>query len=481
MFVAILMFLFGAFQCRKFSDVEHAFRSIKVGIFIVDRNLKVQQNYTRSCVDILGHQFKAGLHLKEALTMDDRQFLNLRLSIEQVLEERMPERVSLALLPSRIRLGQKTLALEANVIRNMRNQITKLVLTLNDITKLVAAEEQKMIDNAIIGIFRQRGAFLRFLSDFRISMRRIRKAIAAGDQDKARQIIHTIKGNASVFNLDQLVTKIDQTESFSIIGQDHIESIETLLRNFMGDHMEPMGLSYNDLDDDHCQVDKSRVTQFRSRLQTIHSGEELRKEAWVFSEELLKKPIKELLNPMRELALKLSRKLAKNVEVVIEDHEIKMDPAACFLVSQNLPHLIRNSIDHGIESESARIKLGKSKVARVRIKVAETSDQYVFHIEDDGRGLDAEAICRAAVKKGKITKEQADKLSEHEKQALMFVDEVSTALQETEISGRGEGMAAVLSNLNQVGATLTFESEMGRGTVFEIRLPKPKIEFSKLE
>jgi two-component system chemotaxis sensor kinase CheA len=151
--------------------------------------------------------------------------------------------------------------------------------------------------------------------------------------------------------------------------------------------------------------------------------------------------------------------------------EIELDRSILELLGDPLAHLLRNSVDHGIETQAERIAAGKPAAGRVCISVARYKDQVEIRIEDDGKGIDPAKIAAAAVTKGFITAEQAARLSAEEQLMLICHPGFSTAATVTDISGRGVGMDVVRTTIQSLKGTMTIFSEPGKGSCFQLRLP----------
>jgi len=167
----------------------------------------------------------------------------------------------------------------------------------------------------------------------------------------------------------------------------------------------------------------------------------------------------------------LSRDLGKDVHLHVEGNEVEIDKTILEGLSDPLTHMVRNAVDHGIETPEKRAAAGKPPQGHVRLKASHQAGQVVIELSDDGRGLDADKVASSAVSKGQLTREQAQAMNEREKMALIFLPGVSTAEKVSEVSGRGVGMDVVKTNLDRLGGKVEIESERGRGTTFRIKLP----------
>jgi two-component system, chemotaxis family, sensor kinase CheA len=182
-------------------------------------------------------------------------------------------------------------------------------------------------------------------------------------------------------------------------------------------------------------------------------------------------PIGNVFSKFPRVVRDLSKKLNKTIDLTIVGKDVELDKTIIEAINDPLTHLVRNSVDHGIEKPADRKKLGKSEIGLVVLKAYHEAGQVVIEISDDGKGLDGEALAASAVSKGLLTVEQAQVMSDKEKINLIFLPGFSTAKEVTDVSGRGVGMDVVKTNLDQLGGNVDIISEKGSGTTISIKLP----------
>ncbi len=180
-------------------------------------------------------------------------------------------------------------------------------------------------------------------------------------------------------------------------------------------------------------------------------------------------PIETLFSKFKRVVRDLSQELNKNVLLSIEGGETEVDKYVLEQLNDPLVHLIRNSIDHGIEPEQNRSESNKPHIGNIRLKARHSGDNVLVEIEDDGRGLDPENIKSKAVEKGLISANS--ELSENDIFMLIFTPGFSTAQTVTGISGRGVGMDVVKKNLDALQGSVHVASHKGRGTTITLRIP----------
>jgi signal transduction histidine kinase len=446
--------------------------NVASGFFLIGRDQRIQEGFTASCLNIMGQGFSASQLLSECLDLSTDRKAHFSMAIEQVFEDFMPSSVSLSLLPSRLKMGEKVVSFEASVIRDDANAVAKILFTVTDATALVAAEAQKKIDNALIGILRQRNAFTRFVQDFDSSLLKTKEFLKIGAQREVRQILHTLKGNASIFSLDDVVQIIHDVESSDTITATQVDTIDRAMNEFFLQHLTDLGFQRETMGEEICQIKRDRVKQFRAQSLHAKQLEELRALSLQLSDELCLRPAREFLSPLETMAKKVADKLSKSVEIVVEGRDVPIDYDRADPIIRNLPHLVRNSLSHGLEDAEHRQDQGKPPKGVLNISISETRDSIIFEVSDDGRGIHPEMVASAALKKGHVTQDELARMSDVDKQWLIFRASFSTASEVTEISGRGVGMDAVLEAVKESEASLTMDSRVGQGTRFTITLPR---------
>lgn len=182
-------------------------------------------------------------------------------------------------------------------------------------------------------------------------------------------------------------------------------------------------------------------------------------------------PIGNVFNKFPRVVRDLSKKLGKTIDLTIVGKDVELDKTIIEAINDPLTHLVRNSVDHGIEMPGDRKKIGKTETGLVILKAYHEAGQVVIEISDDGKGLDGDALAASAVNKGLLSSEQAQVMSDKEKVNLIFLPGFSTAKEVTDVSGRGVGMDVVKTNLDQLGGNVDIISEKGSGTTISIKLP----------
>ncbi|MCG8641971.1 MAG: chemotaxis protein CheW [Desulfobacterales bacterium] len=182
-------------------------------------------------------------------------------------------------------------------------------------------------------------------------------------------------------------------------------------------------------------------------------------------------PIANILNKFSRVVRDLSQQLGKSIELEIEGKDVELDKTILEAINDPLTHLVRNSVDHGIEVPMERAQMGKDETGTITLKAFHDAGQVNIVISDDGRGLNPDKLADSAIEKGLLTDNQVAEMSEKQKMELIFLPGFSTAAKVTDVSGRGVGMDVVVTNIEGLGGIIEIDSVPGQGTDIQIKLP----------
>jgi two-component system, chemotaxis family, sensor kinase CheA len=182
-------------------------------------------------------------------------------------------------------------------------------------------------------------------------------------------------------------------------------------------------------------------------------------------------PIEIVFSTLPRLVRDLSRKMAKKIEFRIEGQETEVDRSIIEHLRDPLLHLLRNSVDHGIETPEERTAAGKPETGTVTLSAFQSQDNIIIRLKDDGKGIDPAVLRQTAIKKGVGSPEDIAKMSDEEVINLIFASGFSTAKKVTDVSGRGVGLDVVRTNVEVMNGSVSVASEPGKGTTFTLALP----------
>ena len=232
-------------------------------------------------------------------------------------------------------------------------------------------------------------------------------------------------------------------------------------------------------------IDRSRISQINRVLESKYAGDELVRDLSQTSNHVIKVinelqqdimqvrmvPIGTLFNSFPRLVRDLAQRQGKKVEFTMEGLETELDRSIIEQIRDPLIHLLRNAVDHGVEVPEKRVEAGKPPIALVRLLAFQEGGHIVISMEDDGKGIDVNAVKRKAVAKGIISTDEAARLSMADAINLVFMPGFSTLEKATDVSGRGVGLDVVKTNIEKLSGSVVTESRPGEGTKFMIVLP----------
>jgi two-component system chemotaxis sensor kinase CheA len=308
----------------------------------------------------------------------------------------------------------------------------------------------------------------------------IEKAKAQANQQVQKQEDETIR--VSVQKIDKIVNLSGEL-LISKISQDQmlvdIKNMEEELQSYMSFTRRQISKTLNPLEIKIHNEHLEYLKKFDENISQIIRN--VRKENTKFSfliDELQYDsrntrmlPASVLTDPMRIITRNTSKKLGKKVALTIIGETIEIDRFLIEKLKDPLSHILRNAIDHGIESEEERLASNKPEQSNVLMNISLSGNNVIFEITDDGKGLNYKKIKEKAISNGIVTPEQLEVMTEEEIKQLIFVPGFSTADKVTDVSGRGVGLDVVKSMIDELSGKIFVASEYGKGTIFKLSLP----------
>lgn len=232
-------------------------------------------------------------------------------------------------------------------------------------------------------------------------------------------------------------------------------------------------------------TDRNRLAQIRSNLEPKLRGDSLYEDLVQTTQHLARitdqlqeevmrirmLPISTAFNKFPRLVRDLAKATGKQIDLQMRGEDTELDRTVIEAISDPLIHLVRNSVDHGLETPEDRIAAGKVATGTVLLTARHEEGRIIVTVEDDGRGINVEAVTASAVRKGRLTEAEAAAMSNDEAINLIFESGLSTARNVSNISGRGVGMDIVRSNIERLNGSIAIDTKPGQGTVFSVSLP----------
>lgn len=284
--------------------------------------------------------------------------------------------------------------------------------------------------------------------------------------------------------IDRAIAKyMLQQKSVIVAAQDAEKSKEKVVDKTVRTSVERLDALMNLVGE--LITDRNRLNQLRNQLQVSYLGNErfsmlsdtvvhIGRITDQLQEEVMHirmLPVANVFNKFPRLVRDLAQKTEKELDLVIRGQDTELDRSVIEEINDPLIHLLRNSVDHGIETPSERISAGKNPRGTVILSARHEQGRIVLTVEDDGKGINIEKLKASAITKGLISQTEAATMPNDKAIDLIFLSGLSTSAKVSDISGRGVGMDIVRTNIERLNGTIVVETHPGKGSVFSISLP----------
>ena len=299
------------------------------------------------------------------------------------------------------------------------------------------------------------------------------KLIFAGLDELRKGISVVSKGGKPKIELKQLKQKLHQL----LKSKPKITPPKLYEQSHTNTELKSIRISTDTMDEMLRYVIElnTKITGLKKKRNVLPTDlDELTNMAKLLQDEILEMrmyPLERVFMRYPRMVKELGLEQGKKVELVLNCGDTLLDRSVLDLVHDPLIHIMRNAVDHGIESPEERKALGKPETGRIELSAEKHKDFVVIRVKDDGRGINDELLLQRAIELGLITKEEALRMRKEDVLRLMYVSGFSTKKQITDVSGRGVGMDIVLNNIKKAGGNVIVKSEEGAGTTIELHLP----------
>ncbi len=450
----------------------------------------IHKEYSKACEQLLGEEL-TGKNAMESLFAASKSH-----APEQVRElmEMLFSGTDIALvevlLPKRLTLGERVVAVEFKVIGDQK---PKVMVILTDITKEVALAEQVQADEErqaiIVKVAVDKNGFLQFLREIEELFGSIHSnLIRPLDEFDLNQLLrdfHTVKGGCASYAMTQVAHYAHEVEDRliplsregAVLSAEFLQEIreetqklEALLHevlSMLGDILPP---EERNRQERVFRVPNSKIIQLEEFMLEKIGKAHLRLIKNEI-EHLCAQPIAPLLRKYASAVEDLGSRLNKRVKVELKGMETEIPSVRLDSFFGAFIHLVRNSVDHGLEETDLRQMLGKPPEGRICIEAKKSEGQLHLFVRDDGAGIDTDKVIEIAKKKGVLNDQEAAEISKNQALALIFEPGFSTKDEVTDVSGRGVGMDAVKTEVEKLKGKILIRTKQNEGTTFEIVIP----------
>jgi sensor domain CHASE-containing protein/HPt (histidine-containing phosphotransfer) domain-containing protein len=403
------------------------------------------------------------------LPLSSRQRTLFELSLLQLADDGLPFEINATMLLNEFSSGQFLWRIRYHPVRNSAGALTDVLVVLTDASALAAAENHERESRELIAIgrevLRDRGAVVSFTEDADI----ICSSISTLTPASLKRSIHTLKGTAATLGIDSISSKCHEIETALDEAPERLnEAISQLQRTW--DATKFRIESFSNTRKTDLEISLEEHTAFVQHLVATNADVSVVAEAesWRNISSLA------ALHRIRQQVVRVAERLDKDVDVVTIGDKARIPNQNIEGFLPTLIHVVRNAVDHGIESPDDRRSRGKPLQGRIELRAFSTPQGYTIEIADDGNGINWNAVHIKARRLGLPCATALDL------ERALFVDGLSTAKEVTDISGRGVGMAAVQAACTRAGGSIVLESAVGAGTrlrfVFNTLTSRPGVE-----
>ncbi|WP_123041202.1 ATP-binding protein [Cohnella candidum] len=484
---------------RRTAEIRNLLDHARQGFLSFGPDLTVNDEFSAECVRLFGFE-PAGRSLPDLLYPDDpeeNQLIRSILTDYHAEETPLAKEMIFSLLPEEVRIGKRTAKIEfvplqgPSGIQEDFATGTSIMAILTDMTETRQLEDlmqqERRILKMVVQVVTHPEDLSSVLRDFESFHTTEMWELLASDetaQSKAASIyrlIHTFKGSFAFLQFQHIVPYLHELESGL---QDRMndpslmtDRLTTYLRDqSMANWLEAdiqqlrsiLGASYDSLlTEEGIKLNKSQWSQIESVLERTLAAQEDR--TWLEEFHTWRyRPAGSLFRPYAAYLTELAERTGVLLHpVVLRGGDVPVDPDRLYGFARSFVHVVRNAVVHGIEPPDERLDNGKDEYGTVSFAVERAEDEVRIVFEDDGRGIDPEALRAKAANQGMDT----TGMSDEEALQLIFEERLSTSRQISEWSGRGVGLSVVKDELDQLGGRIEISTRRGRGTSFVFRIP----------
>ena len=511
----------------KVRQVRAILDNVEQGLFVVDFDGSINPEYSKATTDILGltsiSTINEALRIHPAQEDDFRTWLDLVLTKHGSMRwEKLVRLAPIQTVELKDTSGDsRHISIKYQRVFDKNKNIEKIMVLAQDETEArrierIVAEEKSRHENEVKTILGLVNNLPEAIKDFqkdtktrlddmyalvesmhqRATYTRENHTTSSSyvpakeDISKIFRNLHTIKGNAGTYGFEILAKLAHKGEDILEQLQEPItircvDSLQELLNTLglmdraysaiLDTEKRLSGMSGDG--DAIVQVSERKLRHVQKLARVVNvGGHTLTNSEAIHTltkacRRLRDVPLSRVSTKYKNLVLRLAERLGKSVEFTTAPHNLELNPHFFAPIEEALVHMLRNSVDHGIESASARLSANKSERGNIKLSVSIDEDCVIVKLSDDGQGIDVDAVVEKAIAAGLVSRDSAVAMSEDSKLGLIFKSGISTASAISDISGRGVGMAAVKECIEALQGNITISSIRGQGSTTTIVLP----------
>lgn len=481
------------------NDIENILNNLSQGFLTFDSQGNIGEGHSKVVTKLFSEspegknflellsKFNLDYKIEDFESWKDLAFSN---TIEfESLSDLLPE--------SFINSSNQNIFLNYRAIYNENKELSKVICISEDKTQEVKfakeLKEKEIFTSFILHRMKFPEVFQDFGESYAKNMEESLTILKSSQIDKNQfenlsRLIHTIKGEASYNHVQVLVkscgdiekviekSRAELTDSMYLSAKTQEEIFHLTLKaeTEFDTFLKENNLEVKNQQKKVITLDKAKLKQYLDLI-NFENKEEVKE----FKKYILNEDASVMFSRYVPMVSKVSKQLGKKVKLHIDSNGLRIDKSFYQDLSNSFVHIIRNSIDHGIEGPEERSEKGKAPIGKININIEketkENDETIKVLISDDGRGIDYSRILQKALNKGLLNKDKAENLNNEELKNLIFLPGLSSKDEITELSGFGIGLDAVKQEIEKIGGQIFINSTIDKGTTFELKLPLKSI------
>jgi signal transduction histidine kinase len=448
----------------KNRDMRVLLDSIRQGLLRINRAGTLGTERSAIADIWLGAPTKTGMSWFEYLSLSAPQFAaSSELAWQEVKADVMPFELTLEQMPHLLKIKDRTFNVGYRPIG--REPFDNFLVIVTDITSDVEREQVELERREVTTIFEHiladRSVFESFFEEGSQIVQTLARSTST-DDSRTRRLIHTLKGNASLYGIGSIAQLCHDLED-QIAREGRLPARADYW--LLAERWSVLSADIERVFGKRSQSIKLDEAEYNGLMKAVSSGESTARVARRIRD-LKLEPTRKRLQHFSEQAHRIATRLEKEgLEVYVDDNGLRLDPQRWSGFWSAFIHAIRNAIDHGIESSTERVAAGKSPNGLLELRTTKNETHFTIEVKDDGRGIDWNAVRARAAKAGVVA------TTTEELHDALFVDGVSTSSNVTDLSGRGVGMGALRHATRELGGELVVESHEHQGTLLRMLFP----------
>lgn len=447
-------------------EMQVVLDSIEQGIVTVDAEGKLMPEHSSAIVSFFG-EFEPGETFADFLSRNCVATAEwFSMNWEAIGDGFLPLELAVDQLPKESRIDGSSYAFQYRPKLDANGELESLLIVVSDMTSEVARQHSESLQRELLTMLeramKDQAGFAAFYSESTALLEKVEKASHESVTLEEKRALHTMKGNAAAFGLGSISAACHALEE--TWANNSPEEAKTSFTALKDRWLELGQTAQRLLGDSDSDTIKVPAPQLEAMLDL--ATEEGQEELAVLIAELLLEPTSPALERLESQALQIAERLERSpLQTSVDCHGVRVQRAAFQPLWSALVHVIRNAIDHGIESPEERMEASKAAEGSLSIRTCFEGDLMVVSVEDDGRGIDWSRV-RDKAKECELPHESREDLIN-----ALFASEFTTRDRVSELSGRGVGLAAVAEAVENLHGTISVTSTPGEGTRMEFRIP----------